>query len=536
MRAAFGLFLPVAAAILSFWWWLGAPVAMPPSPLAPGEKLYCVSYTPFRDGETPLDLTTQVDPSQIEEDFARLSRITDCVRTYSTDFGLYRVAEIAQRYGLKVIQGAWIGWDPKRNRREVQNAIALAKSFPDVIRAVVVGNESLLRGEIAPADLASLIRGVKAQISVPVTYADVWELWLRYPEVHEAVDFVTIHILPYWEQFPTAAAEAAAHGEGIRQRVKAAFPEKEILIGEVGWPSAGRMREGALPSPANQARMLQDVLAVAKREHYHVSIIEAFDQPWKEQLEGTVGGHWGLLDGKTREFKFAWGASVSNHPHWRLQAAAGVVLAGLVLGSAVAARRREPPANEPMLARWIGVAAMASTAGLLVGWAIANVPIESLGIGGWIRSLIMVALAVAAPILGAAALMARTAMPGFAQVIGPAEVRVPDPLKLALGVLLMVLCVLAVQSALGLAFDPRYRDFPFAPLTAATVPFLVLSSMSPRRAGRRGRAESVAAALLAGSALYVAFDEGPANWQSLWLCAVFLALAFTLFRSRDAPG
>ena len=104
------------------------------------------------------------------------------------------------------------------------------------------------------------------------------------------------------------------------------------------------MREGALPSPANQARMLQDVLAVAKREHYHVSIIEAFDQPWKEELEGAVGGHWGLLDGKTREFKFAWGASVSNHPHWRLQAAAGVVLAGLVLGTAVAARRREPPA------------------------------------------------------------------------------------------------------------------------------------------------------------------------------------------------
>jgi len=117
MRAAFGLFFPVAAAILGFWWWLGAPVAMPPSPLAPGEKLYCVSYTPFRDGETPLDLTTQVDPRQIEEDFARLSRITDCVRTYSTDFGLYRVADIAQRYGLKVIQAAWIGWDPKRNRR-----------------------------------------------------------------------------------------------------------------------------------------------------------------------------------------------------------------------------------------------------------------------------------------------------------------------------------------------------------------------------------------------------------------------------------
>ena len=160
--------------------------------------------------------------------------------------------------------------------------------IPDTIRAVVVGNESLLRGEIAPSELANLIRSVKARISVPVTYADVWEFWLRYPEVHAAVDFVTIHILPYWEDFPVPASEAAAHVESIRQKLKAAFAEKEILIGEVGWPSAGRMRDGALPSPANQARVVQDVLAAAKREHYRVSVIEAFDQPWKTNEGGPA--------------------------------------------------------------------------------------------------------------------------------------------------------------------------------------------------------------------------------------------------------
>ena len=38
-----------------------------------------------------------------------------------------------------------------------------------------------------------------------------------------------------------------------------------------------------------------------------------------------------------------------------------------------------------------------------------------------------------------------------------------------------MLTVLAMQSALALSFDPRYRDFPFAPLTAAALPFLLLS-------------------------------------------------------------
>jgi len=85
-------------------------------------------------------------------------------------------------------------------------------------------------------------------------------------------------------------------------------------------------------------------------------------------------------------------------------------------------------------------------------------------------------------------------------------------------------------------FDPRYRDFPFAPMTAALVPFLALSFAGPRRAGRRARAETMAAVLLAGSAVYIAFDESFANWQSLWLCAVFLGLALTLWRLRDAQS
>ena len=86
-----------------------------------------------------------------------------------------------------------------------------------------------------------------------------------------------------------------------------AFPGKEVIIGEVGWPSAGRMREGALPSPANQARVIQDVLALAKRDNFKVNVIEAFDAPWKRALEGTVGGHWGLYFDASRDAKFGLG-------------------------------------------------------------------------------------------------------------------------------------------------------------------------------------------------------------------------------------
>ena len=53
--------------------------------------------------------------------------------------------------------------------------------------AIVVGNEVLLRGEMSAPDLARTIREVKAQVSMPVTYADVWEFWLRHREIAAAV-------------------------------------------------------------------------------------------------------------------------------------------------------------------------------------------------------------------------------------------------------------------------------------------------------------------------------------------------------------
>src|SRR5262249_51442840 len=221
-------------------------------------------------------------------------------------------------------------------------------------------------------------------------------------------------------------------------------------------------------------------------------------------------------------------------PYWRWQAAAGIAFAAFVFGTAFAVCRRKRQMLEPMLGRWVGVAATGLAGGALIGWVVANVPIESLGIDGWARSLVLAGLAVASPIAGAAALMSGTALPSFAQAIGPAAVRVPDPLKVLLGAVMILLCVFAIQSALGLVFDPRYRDFPFAPMTATLVPLLALSFASPRRAGRRGPAETTVAALLAGCVLYIVPDESFANWQALWLCAVLLGFALTLWRLRGA--
>ena len=539
MRKAVSLFTLVAAVIVVSWWWLGAGVSMPPSPLDPGERLYCVSYAPFRSAQTPLDLSTRIAAEQIDEDLAQLSKITDCIRIYSVDLGLDQIPEIAQRHGLKVLLGLWVSSFPDRTQYQLTTGIALANKFPDTVRAVIVGNEALLRGEVSAEKLREYITSVKSKVKAPVTYADVWEFWVRNRELAGAVDFVTVHILPYWEDDPIAAAEAADHVASIRKHVAEVFPGKEIVIGEFGWPSAGRMREGALPSPATQAFVLAELLRRGKQDGFHVNLIEAFDQPWKRFLEGTVGGHWGMFEDASRRQKFVWGAPVSNHPNWPWQAAGGVVLAAVVFAAAMLVRRRasdrDAPDNVAWSRTWGAIALNAAVAGVFVGWTVENIPLESLGIGGWTRSLAFAAVAVLAPVAGAVALATSRTLPAFNQIVGAKSQRTPDRPAFALGLLFVALVALAVQSALALSFDPRYRDFPFAPMTSAIVPFVLLS-LVPRRKGARPLAETLAAAVLALCAAFIVWNETLANWQALWFAATLAGLVFSLLRTRAAPG
>jgi len=527
MRKAIACLAVTALAIGGLWAWLGGPVPLPKSQSGLGEKLYCLSYTPFRGDQTPLDISTMIPAAQIDDDLARLARITDCVRTYSVDFGLDQIAGLAAKHGLKVMQGLWLSSDPEKNRYQIETAIAIANKYPGTVRSVVVGNEVLLRGDMTATDLANTIRAVKARVPAPVTYADVWEFWLRNRDVAEAVDFITIHILPYWEDFPIAAQNATAHVDSIRKQVVNAFPGREILLGEVGWPSAGRMREGALPSPVNQAQVIQGVLALAKREKFHANIIEAFDQPWKRALEGTVGGHWGLLDAETRAPKFSGALAISNHPYWLWQMVGGILFAIVVFAVAIAVRSKDAP-----MTMWLAVGANALAGGALVGWTIENIPVESLGPSDWVRSLALTAVAVTAPPVLSAAIMCEMPVPTFARIIGPKKERVQDSFALLSGAILIITMLLAFVIALGLVFDARYRDFPFAPLTAGAIPFLVHRLVTARAKGVRSVAESAGAGVLALSVCYIVFNEGFANWQSLWLCAALAALAFSLAQAR----
>jgi glucan 1,3-beta-glucosidase len=530
LRKPLALLAISLGAIAAVWWWLAIPVNLARAPIDPNAKLQCISYAPFRDYQTSLSPATQVSREQIAEDLAQLAKITDCIRTYATDLGLDQIPELAAKVRVKVIQGIWLGRDRQKNSTQISTGIRLAQQYPETITALVVGNEVLLHREMTASDLAAIIRSVKAQVSVPVTYSDVWEFWLRYRELYDAVDFVTVHILPYWENVPVPAKFAAAHVDAIRRQMASAFPGKEILIGETGWPSEGRMRKSALPSRTNQARVISEILDLAQRENFRVNLFEAYDELWKQELEGTVGGSWGLFDSVGRTLKYPPGIPVSNFPLWKLQMSSGMALAILVFGAAWLTLRRKP--RRRRLVSWFAVGISATTAGILFGVAAQKMFYESYGVGSWLLWGALLVAATASPVFGANALMSGRAPPTFLELLGPKDYRTPSALAIMHGLVLIVTIVIGTETALGFVFDPREKDFPFAALTMAAVPFAAMTLLNRPKKGIRPMAESIFAGVFLVAAIYTGLSEGPDNWQSLWTCAAYILLAVTLWRAR----
>jgi cellulose synthase/poly-beta-1,6-N-acetylglucosamine synthase-like glycosyltransferase len=169
---------------------------------------------------------------------------------------------------------------------------------------------------------------IRRVTETPVGTAEPWHVWLKHPELAEHVDFIAVHLLPYWEGLPIDMA--VDYSFERLYEVQRAFPDKEVIVGEVGWPSNGRRNRGAEPSLVNETRFLRRFLVRAEREGIVYYVMEAFDQPWKTKIEGAIGAYWGVYDVE-REPKFALTQPVVRIPNWHELAALSIGMAVLLL-------------------------------------------------------------------------------------------------------------------------------------------------------------------------------------------------------------
>ncbi|MDR2875692.1 MAG: glycosyltransferase [Methylobacillus sp.] len=350
----------VAVAQFAVWYWVTQG-----QPMTPAENAITgYAYSGYARDQNPMehDVPSQ---EQLTRDLGILAHTAKRIRTYSAiDYAA--VAPLAAEHGLRLTGGIWLDQSVERDMREVEAGIALVEKYPKTIDRIIVGNETLLREDLAPETLILYLNMVRKATRKPVSTAEPWHVWIKYPELAENVDFITVHLLPYHEGVP--AEQAVGYAMQRYRELERAFPHKKIVIGEIGWPSRGPKIEEAVASRENEALFLRTFLALDETPDLDYFIMEAFDQPWKVELEGWAGAYWGVYDAD-RKPKFSLTGEVPRDIRWErkarqaaLYAFVPMFLITLLLGS------------WSLMGRiWLAVLIQASVITLIMG---ANVPAE----------------------------------------------------------------------------------------------------------------------------------------------------------------
>lgn len=267
-----------------------------------------IGYSPYRNCQYPGG---KLEPSEkdIKEDLFRLSHTSTSIRTYSSTGINSTIPAIAKSMGLKVFAGAWLDGNQENDEKEIQGLITLANKID--VDGLIVGNEYYLRHRQAQ-DISYLLKqitkvreGIKNK-SIPITTAEVsglmfnWENTVPkidplYQKIIDEIDFVLVHIYPFWDSktIKGAAALTVNQYKAIQKIMNDRYGNKRVMIGETGWPSAGERNGLATPSLENQRRYSYEFLLLAEQEKVDFMYFDAFDELWKTEEPGLVGQNWG---------------------------------------------------------------------------------------------------------------------------------------------------------------------------------------------------------------------------------------------------
>ncbi len=397
--------LAIAALVLlinlAAWRAMNPPLAAPEAP----PRVAGLAYNAFQRWESPLALHFPTR-EELTADLRLLAPLTPRLRTYSAaEFP--ELPALAQQFDLRLSMGIWLDYRLANNEREIAAAVQAAREHRSVER-IIAGNETQLHGKLAPAALYAYLDRLRAELAVPVSTAEPWHVWLRQPKLAEHVDFITVHLLPYWEGVPVEAAV----DETLRRyaQVQARFPDKRIVIGEIGWPSGGSAVGVALPTPAAQGMFVRSFLARAQALNLDYYLMEAVDQPWKHATEGAVGAHWGMLDAARRP-KFELAGPLYTDPYWHTKVAMASAL-GLA-------------AMLPFLLTFAGMRLSGRVAFVLIAQAVASLAVllGTLPLDNYLRLPDIAVLAVLVPALGFMAAILLTQTLEFAELFWDGSLR-----------------------------------------------------------------------------------------------------------------
>ncbi|WP_297337363.1 glycosyl hydrolase family 17 protein [Algoriphagus sp.] len=331
-----------------------------------------ISFEGYR--ERSRDIQPSVD--QLKEDLKILSAMgIKLVRTYNVQLAhaatlLKAIQELSKEeedFEMYVMLGAWMdcknawtdlepdhGVESEQNAQEIARAVALANSYPEIVKILAVGNEAMVKWAtsyfVQPDVILKWVnhlQALKAAGDLPkdlwITSSDDFSSWGGGdPSYHtedlkklaQAVDYISIHTYPYhnshynpdfWrvplEESKLSPIEkvdqamlrardfAISQYDSVANYMKSIGVDKPIHIGETGWASLSDGFYGPQGSKAadeyKQALYYQHMRKWTNQKGISLFYFEAFNEQWKD-AGNPIGSenHFGLF-GLKGEAKYA---------------------------------------------------------------------------------------------------------------------------------------------------------------------------------------------------------------------------------------
>lgn len=242
--------------------------------------------------------------AQIEQDMVTIKKMSDSVRIYSLEDckqGL-PVAKAARKAGLKLALGIWTTNDDAHMNNELARLgeIVAAGYLDDNISGLHVGSEAIYRKDLTIKQALAYLTQVREYlgdrgIKTPLTVADVVDTYTQYPELVDAVDYISINQFSFWERADISEGVPTMLDRIKPLRMIAANKGKKVVIGETGWSSQGSdPKKASVASPENQARYFKDFYEMAAAHGFEYYWFMAFDSLWRvangdDEIEGYFG-------------------------------------------------------------------------------------------------------------------------------------------------------------------------------------------------------------------------------------------------------
>ena len=344
-------------------------------------KYLAISYGGYRQKTRAIQPTI----SELKEDLKILSAMgIKILRTYNVHLAhasnilkaIKQLKEDDKNFEMYVMLGAWIdcknafNWEngepnhqeeSERNSKEIETAVRLANTYPDIVKIIAVGNEAMVKWAtsyyVQPSVILKWVNYLqklkqigKLDEDLWITSSDNFASWgggssdyhvENLNKLIKAVDFISIHTYPmhdthynpvFWgvldseknatkqQQIEAAMLRAKNYAmsqyDSVFKYMKSLGVNKPIHIGETGWATTSNQLYGANGSKATdeykQGLYYKHMRNWTNKAGITCFYFEAFDEQWKDTTNSLGSeNHFGLINLKG-EAKYALWDMVDN--------------------------------------------------------------------------------------------------------------------------------------------------------------------------------------------------------------------------------